>query len=99
MPICVATDAFGGKDGIDRDLHGGNSGKAECFAPTDDVGIGRDRDDQRIGGLQARLVPHPASDRPPVVKGIRSGMDSILGIFKVTAFRLADAVGADRRWD
>src|SRR6516162_2594541 len=45
-------------------------------------------------------LPHtPASDRPPAVKGIRNGMDSILAIFMVIAFPLADAVGADRRGD
>src|SRR6516225_8106588 len=45
-------------------------------------------------------LPHtPASDGPPVVKGIRNGMDSILAIFTVIGFRLGDAAGADRGGD
>ena len=56
---CVPTDTFGGKDGIDNDLDRRNGGKAECFAPTNDAGIGCDRDNQRVDRLQTRLAPHP----------------------------------------
>jgi hypothetical protein len=60
---CVPTNAFGGKDGIDRDLDGWNGCETECLAPTDDASIGGDRDDQRIDCLQSSLAPDCRASR------------------------------------